>query len=139
MDEKDRLLLDLLRRDARRPVVALARDLGLSRTATQERLAKLQSSGAVVRYTIIEGDGSARETAYLLAKLEPGFRCAQIIPKLRSIPTIEAIQSLAGPFDMVVRVGARNIEGIETVRDQLVAITGVAEVTTHIVLGNWIA
>lgn len=138
MDDKDRLLLDLLRRDARRPVVALARDLGLSRTATQERLAKLQASGAIARFTIVEGDGSARECAYLIVKLEPGFRCAQIAPKIKAIPTVEAIDSITGPTDMIVRVAAEHIDGIEKVRTELVVIPGVAEVSTHVVLERWV-
>ena len=55
MDEKDKLLLTLLRRDARRSIVALARDLNLSRSATQERLQKLQASGAIGAFTIVKG------------------------------------------------------------------------------------
>ena len=47
MDERDRRLLDLLRRDARQPIVGLAKALNLSRSATQERLAKLQSAGII--------------------------------------------------------------------------------------------
>lgn len=138
MDDKDKLLLDLLRRDARRPVVALARDLGLSRTATQDRLGKLQASGAIARFTIVEGQGEARDCAYLLVKLDPGFRCAQIVPRFRNVPGVEAIDSLAGPYDMIVRVSAGHIEGIEKVRTELVQIPGVAEVTTHIVLERWV-
>ena len=65
MDDKDRLLLALLQRDARRPVVALARDLGLSRTATQDRLTKLTASGAIASFTIIGGEGAARAKAKL--------------------------------------------------------------------------
>ncbi len=138
MDDKDRLMLDLLRRDARRPVVALARDLGLSRTATQDRLAKLQATGSIARFTIVEGDGKSRERAYLIVKLQPGFRCGQLVPKIRSIPTVEAIDSITGTIDMIIRVAAEHVEGIETVRSEVVAITGVAEVTTHIVLEQWV-
>lgn len=137
MDDKDRLLLDLLRRDSRRPVVALARDLGLSRTATQDRLARLQASGAIARFTIVDGDGSVREAAYLIVKLEPGFRCAQIAPKIRTIPAVEAIDSITGPIDMIVRVAAEHVDGIEKVRTELVLIPGVAEVSTHVVLERW--
>lgn len=134
MDEKDRLLLGLLRRDARRPVVALARDLGLSRTATQDRLAKLQSSGMIASFTIIEGDGRAQETAYLMIKLEQGFRCAQIAPKIRALATVEAIHSVTGAIDMVIRVAAEHVEGIEKVRVEVAGLSGVAEVSTHVVL-----
>lgn len=134
MDDKDRLLLSLLRRDARRPVVALARDLGLSRTATQDRLARLQASGAIAGFTVVEGNGQAREMAYLMIRLERGARCAQIAPKLRTMPTIEAIHSVTGAIDMIVCVAAEHIEGIERTRVELAGLAGVAEVSTHVVL-----
>lgn len=134
MDDKDRLLLSLLRRDARRPVVALARDLGLSRTATQDRLAKLHASGAITRFTIVEGDGSARESAYLMVRLEKGFRCGQIAPKVRAVSTVEAIHSVTGAVDMIVRVASEHVDGIEKARAEIAGLAGVAEVTTHVVL-----
>jgi Lrp/AsnC family leucine-responsive transcriptional regulator len=134
MDDKDRLLLDLLRRDARRPVVALARDLGLSRTATQDRLAKLRASGAIAQFTIVGGNRQAREMAYLMVRLEPGARCAQIAPKLRSMPAVETFHSVTGAIDMIVRVGAEHVHGIETARAEVAALAGVSEVATHVVL-----
>jgi Lrp/AsnC family transcriptional regulator, leucine-responsive regulatory protein len=70
MDEKDRLLMALLAKDARRSIVALARDLDLSRSATQDRLTKLLTSGAIRKFTIVESEeAAARETAHLLIRL----------------------------------------------------------------------
>lgn len=138
MDDKDRLLLSLLRRDARRPVVALARDLGLSRTATQDRLAKLQASGAIAGFTIVGGDERGRELAYLIVRLERGARCAQIVPKVRTIPMVEAIHSVTGAIDMIVCVAAEHIEGIEKARVELAGLAGVAEVSTHVVLERFV-
>lgn len=134
MDDKDRLLLNLLRRDARRPVVALARDLGLSRTATQDRLAKLRASGAIAQFTIVGGNKQVREMAYLMVRLEPGARCAQIAPKLRSMAAVETFHSVTGAIDMIVRVGAEHVDGIETARAEVAALAGVSEVATHVVL-----
>lgn len=138
MDDKDRLLLGLLRRDARRPVVALARDLGLSRTATQDRLAKLQASGAIAGFTIVGGNGQAREMAYFMIRLERGARCAQIAPKVRTMPTVEAIHSVTGAIDMIVCVAAEHVEGIERTRVELAGLAGVAEVSTHVVLERFV-
>ncbi len=138
MDDKDRLLLSLLRRDARRPVVALARDLGLSRTATQDRLAKLKASGAIASFTIVGGDGRASESAYLMVKLEHGTRCAQIAPKVRAISTVESIHSVTGVIDMIVCVAAEHVEGIEKARVELAGLPGVAEVSTHVVLERFV-
>jgi Lrp/AsnC family leucine-responsive transcriptional regulator len=54
LDETDEKLLALLEQNARRPVVALAKAVGLSRSAVQDRLARLEDSGAVARYTIVQ-------------------------------------------------------------------------------------
>ncbi len=138
MDDKDRLLLTLLRRDARRPVVALARELGLSRTATQDRLSKLQASGAIERFSIIDGHPHTRESAYLMVQLERGFRCAQIMPKVRSIHAVECAHSVSGAVDMIVRVSSEHVDGIEKARSEMAGIVGVAQVTTHIVLERFV-
>jgi len=60
MDAKDKLLLTLLRRDARQPVVALARELNLSRSATQDRLARLQDTGVIGGFTVADGVAAER-------------------------------------------------------------------------------
>ena len=134
MDDKDRLLLALLRRGARRPIVALARDLGLSRTATQDRIAKLEASGAILGYTVIEGEEGGRERAYLTVRFAPGFRCAQVVPRLKAIAAIELIHSVTGPVDLIVRVAAETVGGIEAARAAIAETPGVAEVATHVVL-----
>lgn len=134
MDDKDRLLLNLLRRDARRPVVALARDVGLSRTATQDRLAKLQASGAIASFTIVDGNGGARASAYLMVQLDRGVRCTQIAPKVRMISTVEAIHSVTGDVDMIIRISSEHVDGIEKARAEVAGLAGVAQVVTHVVL-----
>lgn len=135
LDDRDRLLVELLRRDARRPVVALARDLNLSRSATQERLARLQSNGIISGFTIREGKtGAARQSAYLMVSFEQGFRCAQVVPKLLRIPSIGMVHSVTGPVDLIIRVDADEIAGVEACRAAVAAVPGIASVSTSVVL-----
>jgi Lrp/AsnC family transcriptional regulator, leucine-responsive regulatory protein len=135
MDEKDRMLIRLLRKDARQPIVSLARDIGLSRSATQERLAKLVASGAIAQFTLVEGAASeGRQTAHFLISLEKGFRCAQVVPKLRKLSVATTIHSIAGPHDILVRADASDVASVEATRAAIAAIAGVASVTTLITL-----
>lgn len=135
LDDRDRRLLDLLRRDARMPIVALARELNLSRSATQERLAKLQSAGIIDGFTVREGvRAGARQSAYLMVGFESGFRCAQIVPKLQRVPSVGMIHSVTGPIDLVVRIDADDVAGIEASRSAIATIDGVASVSTSVVL-----
>ena len=48
-DSTDQRLIALLRQDARLPVATLAAKLGVSRGTVNNRLAKLQKAGVIVR------------------------------------------------------------------------------------------
>ncbi len=52
MDDIDRQLLGLLRDDARTSVATLARKLRVARGTVQNRLARLESDGTIVGYTV---------------------------------------------------------------------------------------
>ena len=52
LDQIDENILRTLRDNARTPIVTLAKAIGLSRSATQERLARLEKSGTIAGYTI---------------------------------------------------------------------------------------
>lgn len=134
MDDKDRLLLSLLRRDARQSTVALARALGLSRSATQERLARLERSGAIAGYTLVEGAAAPRAAAWLQLRFASGQACAQVVPRLKRIPAVVLIHSLAGETDLLLRVEGADVAAVEQARAEVAATAGVAAVTTQVVL-----
>lgn len=52
MDDTDRRLLALLRKDARTPVITLAKELKVSRATVQNRINKLERDGVILGYTI---------------------------------------------------------------------------------------
>lgn len=52
IDEKDRLLIKLLSRDARMPVSELSKRVGLSGPATSERIRRLEANGIISRFTL---------------------------------------------------------------------------------------
>jgi hypothetical protein len=51
MDEKDRLIVRLLREDARMPVSELSKRVGLSGPSTGDRMRRLEASGIISRFT----------------------------------------------------------------------------------------
>jgi Lrp/AsnC family transcriptional regulator, leucine-responsive regulatory protein len=135
MDEKDRLLLSLLRKNARSSFVELARDLGLSRSATQDRLARLKSSGVIAAFTIVERDVNvAAQTAHLLIRFDQGAKCAQVVPRLKQIPLITVIHSIAGGVDLLIRVDAPDLASLEATRAAVSQTQGIAAATTLMTL-----
>jgi Lrp/AsnC family leucine-responsive transcriptional regulator len=85
LDEKDKALVAALRRNARESLVGLARRVGLSRSATQERMRRLEREGVIKAYTVelaSEHDPAVR--AMIAVTFEPGFRCKHVVPRLAS-------------------------------------------------------
>lgn len=135
MDEKDQLLLTALRRDARRPLVALARDIGLSRSATQDRLNRLLRNGAISGFTTVEpADRAGKVAAYFLVTHAPGGSCAKLMPKLEKMPGVRSVHALAGPIDLAIFAEAPDMAGIEIIRSAIDALPLVSSLTTHMVL-----
>lgn len=136
LDERDEALLAALGRNARASVVDLARQIGLSRSATQERLAKLERDGVIAGYTVRRGSTSARSRlhAWLLVRYKDEVKCAHIVPQLKRERAVAAIFTLSGDPDVLVEVEADNTGQLDALADRFRAIPGIARVTSHVVL-----
>ncbi|WP_187107849.1 Lrp/AsnC family transcriptional regulator [Sphingomonas xanthus] len=135
LDDVDRRLLGLLEKDARRPVVALAKAVGLSRSAVQERLARLEDQGTISRYTIVRGDqDKAAVTGILLVRIAVR-PCEPVLRKLRDWPEIRACWSVAGPtIDAVIVASVSDNAALGDFRERLAALDGVDDIITAPVL-----
>jgi DNA-binding Lrp family transcriptional regulator len=136
LDEIDEHLLALLEKDARRPVVALAKAVGLSRTAVQGRLARLEDEGTIRGYTIVRGRERQAAPVKAILLLSIGTRpCATVIRMFEDWPEIAACWSVAGPVvDAILVVEADSNEALGDVRARLAAVPGVTDITTAPVL-----
>ena len=136
LDEKDEALLAALERNGRASVVELARRIGLSRSATQERLARLERGGAIAGYTVRRGSISARSRlhAWLIVRYKDMVKCAHIVPQLKREREVAAVFTLSGDPDVLVEVEADDTAQLDALADRLRAIPGIARVTSHIVL-----
>ena len=139
LDDIDLKLISLLKRDARKPVVALAKAVGLSRSAVQGRLARLEEDGTIRGYTVVLGPAGGRSPgAKAVLLLTIGSRpCATVIQRFRDWPEIKACWSVAGTaIDAVVIVEAADNEELGTVRARLAEVAGVTAITTAPVLNT---
>jgi Lrp/AsnC family leucine-responsive transcriptional regulator len=136
LDEKDEALLASLGRNARASVVELARTIGLSRSATQDRLARLERTGVVLGYTVRRGSTSSRSRlhAWLQVRYKDEVKCTHIVPQLRRERAVTALFTLSGDPDVLVEVETDDTAQLDSLADRLRAIPGIARVTSHIVL-----
>lgn len=137
LDSIDQKMLMLLKDNARLPLVAIAKAVGLSRSAAQERLSRLEKTGVIEKYTV--RTKSAQETgavvsAWFSVKLLRGFSCDDVMPNLIPMPEIELCQSVAGDVDLLVYCQVHSSVHLAALRENILALKGVDTVSTQTVL-----
>ncbi len=137
LDDVDERLLTLLEKNARQPVVSLAKAVGLSRSAVQDRLARLEDSGHIAGYTVVRGRPRSRSRLRALLLLGIETRpCAVVLSRFQDWPEVRACWSLAGQIDAAVLVETEDAEQLGELRNRLAALPGIASVTTAPILNT---
>ncbi|MEO1303080.1 MAG: Lrp/AsnC family transcriptional regulator [Myxococcota bacterium] len=137
LDQKDHQLLRLLKKNARTSLASLARSIGLSRSATHDRVTRLEERGVIQGYTI-KIDRAALPSVRAFISL--CFVAAQVQNELASVihamPGVEGAYCLSGDIDMIVYCECDSLEELNTLRDRLSGLAGVTELSTRPVLAS---
>ncbi len=134
---KDEELIALLKADAREPVAALARKLGLSRTTVQDRLRRLEESGVIAAYSIRlsrEMDQGGMR-AFVTLAIEPR-RQVEIARMLSRFPQIETLHTLSGKFDLIAQVKTSSSEAMDRLIDDIGQLPGITRIETSVILST---
>lgn len=135
LDDIDRALVAQLQDNARTPLAALARRVGLSRSAAQERLQRLERSGVIAQYTLRRGDaGRGAVQAWLWLRFAEGFSCEDVMPQLEPLPAVRLAHSVTGDIDLMVLVECESAAALSALREAVLAMKAVDDVTTSMVL-----
>lgn len=134
LDAKDQQILTILSREARIPMKALAARVGLSRSATGERVAQLERSGVIRGYRADIGHmDSDVIRAFLLVTLARTPSLG-ILDMLAGHAEVRRVSSISGHLDLVVEVEVPSMDRLNTLRDHIAGTVGVQDLTTLIVL-----
>lgn len=134
LGETDLRLLRILEKDARKPVVALAKAVGLSRSAVQARLDRLEEDGVIAQYTIVRGDGYSEPHLNVLFQMKTNGSDS-LIWKLEEQCEVRYAWSVSGPdYDLLLLVRVDTAEQISTLRSAFAKISGIFEIKTALVL-----
>ncbi len=137
IDTKDRLLLELLYRNARLPLKTIAARVGLARSSVRERVARLESSGVIRGYRADvawpQPETSIQAYFCLRLRLTPA---TGLIRRLRERPELERCCSLGGEVDLLLSASAGSIAALNALRDWLAGQEEVASVSTSVVLNE---
>jgi len=139
MDDRDRKLLDLVQRDAKMPQAQLAKRIGLSAAAVNERLRKLEKSGVIRRYAaVVDPQPLGNDiTAFVEVFIEhPRFEPA-FIKRVMELHEVQECHHITGEFSLLLKVRVRNMAALEQLLlKQLAPPEGVRQTRTVMVLST---
>lgn len=134
LDDTDRRIVRELQADGRLTHVALAARVGLSRSAVQERVARLEDGGVILGYTVRLGrpGAAAGMRAYLLVR--GGANHEDIVATLATYSEVVVADSVAGDIDLVLQLEVDRIEDLNRIRDEVGRMPGVTATQTMLVM-----
>lgn len=139
LDAKDRKILGLVQRDATLPQAEIARRVGLSAAAVNERLKKLENAGVIRRYVAVVDPRAvgASVTAFVEVfiehpRFEPGF-----IARVREMHEVQEVHHITGEFSLLLKIRVADMESLQQLLiHQLNAHEGVRQTRTVIALST---
>lgn len=134
LDAKDREILEVLSKDARIALKALAGRIGLSRSATTERVANLERSGIIRGYRADIGEIDSNVIRAILLVTLQRTPAMGLLDQLATDARVRRVSSVSGQLDLVVEVETRTIDDLNQVRDNVARHESVDDITTSVVL-----
>ncbi len=143
VDNKDILILDTLKENAKASIAKVAKKTGLPPTTVHNRVKKLEKEKIIKKYTIeVDNKRIGKEIAafvamtadYSLLKREnkSQFQLAKEIGKL---PDIEEISLVTGGTDIIAKIRVKDIEELNKyITKELRNIDGVEKTQTMVIL-----
>lgn len=131
----DEQLLAALREDARASVSKLARELNLSRTTVQNRLARLEESGVIKRYSVELGDDYRESLIHAHVSIKCHQRLSgQTVLGLKGTSEVFELVAISGDYDLLAIVKADSLAKLNQVIDRIGMLDGVERTNSAIVL-----
>ena len=138
MDDTDRKIIDLLAEDARRALADIGDRIGLSASATNERIRRLTASGAIRRFTV-DADPTALGVpvlAFVCVALAADADEAAFRAYAASHPAIEEAHHVTGVWSYMVKVRVASLPDLEAFLADLKARRFLARSETIIALSS---
>jgi len=137
LDALDHQLIDLLRVNARLPMVKLAKALGCARSTAQIRLKALEDAGIITGYTVgvKVQPAAASIRAMVLISIESKNE-TDVVRALAKRHEITKLYSVSGRYDLCALLSTESTHELDAVIDKIRTIKGVIDTFSTILLST---
>ena len=137
-DELDNRLIALLRHDARTPVAAMAKKLGVSRGTVVNRMRRLEDGGVIVGYSIkLKPDVDANNIRAWMGIVVEGNQTRSVIANLMGEPGVAALHDTNGRWDLLAELRADSMAQLSQVLERIRLLKGIHSTETSIHLQTY--
>lgn len=138
MDELDRQLIALLRRDARTSVATLAGALGVSRGTVANRMRRLEEARVIQGYTVqLRGDAEPEQIRAWMSIQVEGTQARRVIASLLGEPGVSTLHDTNGRWDLLAELRASSMDELARILERIRLIRGIRSTETSIHLSTF--
>jgi Lrp/AsnC family transcriptional regulator for asnA, asnC and gidA len=141
IDGIDKTILKHLMKDARTPILSIAREIGISGAAIHQRLRKLESSGLISgsKFVINPKILGYNTMAFVGVYLDTSSKYSSAINRLKEIPEVVESHYTTGNYAVFIKLLCKNNNHLmKILSDEIQSIKGVARTETFISLDQQI-
>lgn len=138
MDDTDRKLISLLRKDARLNLATLASKLGVSRGTVANRLRRLEDDQVIVGYTVkLRPEAEPERIRAWMGVLVEGNQTREVVAALLGEPAVTALHDTNGRWDLLAELSVESMAELSDVLERVRLIKGIRNTETSILLASF--
>ena len=138
LDDTDRRILALLRRDGRATVSDIARAVGLSAAPVSRRIERMERVGVIRGYTaLIDDRAIGTIDAFTEVRLTGNTETGELNDIVRGIPEVENFYTIAGDPDALIHFRVDDVDHLQRVVNALRRTGKLTGSKTLIILHSW--
>lgn len=138
IDILDMKIIKSLQKDARKPIVRVAREVGANEATIRRRVKKLLEEGIIERFTVVLDYHKLGRIvkAFIGLKVQPA-RLKEIVDHLSKHPDVQVLYRTSGDTDIFAEVIFEQMEDLKTYLEEELSIDGILGTIVTIVIGPY--
>ena len=132
MDDLDRLILSILRRDARTPYTEIADRVGTSEGTVRNRVDRMTEEGIIERFTVTTRTGNVK--AMIEISVEMNVDTAAVGERMVDWEEVDFVWQVSGEDDVVLVVDAVDTRAVNELISQAREMDEVKSTKTRLIL-----
>lgn len=138
MDDVDRQIVAILRRNGRATVAEIGRKVGLSSAPVSRRIERMEEIGVIRGYVaLIDDPQSGSLEAFTEVRLSGATETGELGDILRGVPEVQEFFTISGDPDALVRIRVDDVDHLQRVVNAMRRTGKIAGTKTLIVMHTW--